>query len=133
MYKVLDSMKYLLFLCLLLLSACTGLNYYSGVIRVAANTNPVPDYAGAYTMARGGVIFYEDLVEGQIGENIEKASKKGEACSSSLFFALSFGDSSIHMAKKKAKISKIKFVNHRIEALLGGFLYHVHCTVVEGE
>ncbi|MCB1158066.1 MAG: TRL-like family protein [Leptospiraceae bacterium] len=128
-------MKTLIFsIILLFFWNCTGVNLMSGVLRWTSNTHPVPDYAGAYAYEiRGGALYYSDTVDGQIGDKVEKATLKGEACSSSILWLISLGDSSIRTARRNAKITKIKFVSHKIEAFFAGYIYQSHCTIVEGE
>jgi hypothetical protein len=129
----LKKVTLLLFLLnIVLLVDCTGFNIASGVYRVTANTHPAPDYAGGYGLMRGGLIYYKDVVDGQIGEN---ASPKqvGKSCSHAILALISTGDSSIETAKRNGKIKKVAHLSHEITAILSGRIYHEHCTIVSGE
>lgn len=113
------------------LFSCTGINV-GRIYPVGANTNPAQDYAYAYTpIYRGGAIYHSNTVPGQLGYNYQNADLNGKACSYSILWLVSFGDSTLKTAKQKGQITRIKSVEHEVMAILG-FVFHRHCTIVTG-
>jgi hypothetical protein len=111
------------------LNNCSGANQLT-LLNAAANTNPALEYANPYTMSgNGGFLFHRNTIPGQLGNAESKL--RGEACSHSVLYLVSWGDSSIETAKKNGKITKIastEFENLGIFAVL----YHGSCTIVTG-
>jgi hypothetical protein len=115
--------------------SCTSLNLGVGFFGFVPNTDPVfisnagvgSDY-GSLT----GVIYRGDQKTGQIIAGV-KPLKEGVACSNSILYLVSFGDSSIEAAAKEAGITKVALMDHRTRALLGGFVWHQYCLVLYGE
>ena len=123
----------ILILGLVLLPGCTGVNILSSN-GITGNTNPAPEYSyvlPTYYYGKGGVMYHNNTVAGQIGFNAT-SKKRGEACAYSILFAGAVGDASIETAKKNGKITKVQAVEFNNFAILG-VIYHSHCTVVMGE
>jgi hypothetical protein len=120
-------------LLLLFVSNCTGTNVRV-VYGYGSSTHPVPKYEQIYGGSgyRGGLIYFHDLAKTKPNPDV-KQTKTAEGCSHSILYAVSFGDSSINSVKTAAGISKISSVDHEISAIVGGLLYHQHCTIVKGE
>lgn len=57
-------------------------------------------------------------------------AKFGRACSSNILGLYASGDSSIELAKRNGKISKISYVDYDIKSY---FVYGELCTIVHGE
>ncbi len=121
---------YISFLFVILFQNCTGINIMS--IYGFQNTNPTPSYNNIIQMEyKGGLLYHNDTVGGQLGNN---AGSKlvGEACQISMFYLVSWGDSSIQAAKKAGKIIKVGSVEYEQTGVLG-ILYHSFCTKVTGD
>lgn len=112
---------------------CTGANIMS-TYGVLPNTNPTRDYANVPygAPARGGLVYHNDTMIGQLGTNAD-TSKMGEACSHSVLYLVSWGDSSIDTARKAGKITKIGAVDYNQTGFFAGILYHSFCTRVYGQ
>ncbi|WP_061206973.1 adhesin Lsa14 [Leptospira santarosai] len=126
------KLKSLLFISFMTIWAvqCTGLNimYTTGL---RPNTNPTKDYAVGFPLyTKGGGLFHDAVIPGQIGDNAEK-TVTGKACSKSILWLVSFGDSSIEAAKADAKITKAVSIEYEQTAALG-YIFHKFCTVVTG-
>jgi hypothetical protein len=125
-------MKWLILIVVLIaLQGCTGLNFRTWPIRISPNTHPVPSYAEGSVLYKGGFFFHKESQVTQVG--ISKAIKKGKACVHSLFYMGAWGDSRIDSAKVNGAISQPAFMEQEILAVLGGFIYHRHCTILIGE
>ncbi|EMK12684.1 MULTISPECIES: adhesin Lsa14 [Leptospira] len=124
------KLKSLLFISFMTIWAvqCTGMNimYTTGL---RPNTNPTKDYAIGAMAAKGGYIFHDAVIPGQIGDNAEKVVT-GRACSKSFLLA-SFGDSSIEAAKAEARITKVASIEYEQTAIFTVF-FHKFCTIVTG-
>lgn len=113
------------------LLSCTGINI-GRLYPATANTNPAQDYAYMYTpVYRGGAIYHGNTVPGQLGYNYNKANLTGKACSYSILWLVSFGDSTIKSAKEDGRITRVRSVDHEVLGILG-FVFHRHCTIVTG-
>ncbi|KAK2620143.1 TRL-like family protein [Leptospira interrogans] len=125
------KLKSLLFISFMTIWAvqCTGVNamYIYGL---RPNTNPTKDYAIGTMVTKGGAIFHEAMIPGPIGNNAEKVVT-GRACSKSILWLVSFGDSSIEAAKAEAKITKVASIEYE-QLGVSIYLYHKFCTVVTG-
>jgi hypothetical protein len=58
-------------------------------------------------------------------------TKRGEACASSIFGLIAFGDGSIDTAKSNGGIQQVATVDQQVLNILG--LYRSACTVVKGQ
>ncbi|MCC6276204.1 MAG: hypothetical protein IT569_10135 [Leptospiraceae bacterium] len=67
----------------------------------------------------------------QRGTNVG-SDLKGESCSHSVLWLVSWGDSSIESAKKAGKISSVSSVEYQQLGVLAGGLYLRFCTIVLG-
>lgn len=125
------KLKSLLFICFMTIWAvqCTGTNimYTSGL---SPNTNPTKDYAIGMMVTKGGGLFHEAIIPGPIGDNAEKVVT-GRACSKSILWLVSFGNSSIEAAKADAKITKVASIEYE-QLGVSTYIYHKFCTVVTG-
>lgn len=122
---------FLLIFCGLIIQSCTGWNYWSP-FNPYVNTNPTPEYSHPYSMAlKGGVVFHLNGYPGGIG-TAASTKYSGRACSYSILYLASFGDSSVYSAMKNGGIEKIANVSYEQFAILS-FVYHRFCTVVTGE
>ncbi|WP_061249930.1 adhesin Lsa14 [Leptospira alstonii] len=127
------KLKSLLFICFMTIWAvqCTGTNimYAYGL---KPNTNPSKDYGvGAPIIYKGGYFVHDGVIPGQIGDNAENTSI-GKACSKSILWLVSFGNSSIEAAKADGKITKVASIEYEQLGVLSGVIYHKFCTVVTG-
>lgn len=59
----------------------------------------------------------------------KQGTRKGEACAQSIV-GIATGDSSLQMAMKNGKITKVAHVDHTVNNILG--IYAKYCTVVYG-
>ncbi|ULH29875.1 MULTISPECIES: TRL-like family protein [Leptospira] len=125
------KLKSLLFICFMTIWAvqCTGLNYMY-ISGLTPNTNPTKDYAIGTMATKGGGLFHEAIIPGPIGDNAEKVVT-GRACSKSILWLVSFGNSSIEAAKADAKITKVASIEYE-QLGISGYIYHKFCTVVTG-
>lgn len=116
------------------LGGCTGMNLISWVSGHTGHPSPTPSYVGPAVVLKGGMVFHENTIAGGLG-NVGNPAKgifyKGEACSHSVLWLISWGDSSIAKAMENAQIQKIHYVEYRQEATLG-FVNHNFCTIVVG-
>jgi len=121
------------FALIAVLSSCTGTTVLN-TLKLKENTHPVKEYGDSVqAFFKGGILYHGNSVPGQVGFGDFQGEKKiGRACSASYLYLLSFGDSSIQKACDNEKITKVISVQHDITALLGGFFYHRHCTLVVG-
>ncbi|MCC5815786.1 MAG: TRL-like family protein [Leptospira sp.] len=118
-------------LSLLLVANCTGANLRP-YVGIGSSTHPVQQYEYPYAIGnKGGLVYHNYLVEGRPSEGVGN-SKTGEACSYSVLWMVSFGDSSIIAAKSQANIQKISNLSHEISGILG-YIFHSHCTIIKGE
>lgn len=89
---------------------------------------------GCAAVATGGNTFALGLIysgyksSGAVGT--AAATKRGEACASSILGAIATGDASIEEAKRAGGITQIAFVDHDQFSILG--LYATSCTIVHG-
>lgn len=63
-------------------------------------------------------------------DNAVPASKKGEACVTSILGLVSSGDSSIEKAKEVGQIKKVSHIDRSLKGV--GFFYQKGCTIVHG-
>lgn len=124
----------LVFLSFILVSNCTGTNARSSLYGIASTTHPIQKYEQPYAGSafRGGIFYYNDVVGGSLDPDV-KSTKVSTGCSSAYLLLISLGDSSIGTIKESASISKISSVKHNISAILGGLIWHQHCTIITGE
>ena len=109
---------------------CTGSNIGSAILG-SQNTNPTREYNQIGVIYRLGFFFHMATVPGQIGANAG-SDLKGESCSHSILWLVSWGDSSIESAKKAGKINAVSSVEYQQLGILAGGLYHRFCTRVMG-
>jgi len=115
------------------LSNCSGINIAAGS-GYSPNTNPTPAYANYSVFLRGGGVYHRNFVQGQIGYNADGGITKtpdGEACSYSLLYLFSWGDSGIEAAKKSGKITKVAYIEYDQMGVLGP-IFHRFCTIAVG-
>jgi TRL-like protein family len=112
------------------LTNCSGLNVLTRGLGWGATTNPTPDYANGIHLYKGGLFYHRHTVPGTIGLNAD-GSLKGESCSHSALYLISWGDSGIETAKKKSGITKVSSVEYEQMGILGT-VYHRFCTIVIG-
>jgi hypothetical protein len=94
------------------------------------NTNPAREYATIASISKGGGLYHNSEVPGQISN--ADTTKVGESCSQSILWLVAWGDSSINSARLNGKINKIGMVTYDVRAFFG-FFYHEFCTIVRGE
>ncbi len=96
------------------------------------NSNPVPTFSGDLIGSAygNGWIFASHRVTAQTAS--ASMQTWGSACSYSILMLAAFGDSSIEAAKQNGNIKQVATVEHENVALLFGFLFHKHCTIVTG-
>jgi hypothetical protein len=88
-----------------------------------------------FAMANGGdthalgYIYSGYKSSGQVGT--AQATKRGQACVSSVLGAIATGDASIEEAKRAGGITQIAFVDHEQFSILG--IYATSCTIVHGQ
>ncbi|ABJ79477.1 TRL-like family protein [Leptospira borgpetersenii serovar Hardjo-bovis] len=125
------KLKSLLFISFMTIWAvqCTGTNIMY-IYGFRPNTNPTKDYTIGAMAAKGGGLFHDAVTPGQIGDNAEKVVT-GRACSKSILWLVSFGDSSIEAAKAEARITKVTSIEYEQTAIFTT-LFHKFCTVVTG-
>ncbi|HLV60829.1 MAG TPA: TRL-like family protein [Fredinandcohnia sp.] len=75
--------------------------------------------------------LYQDTKAGELVTEHQNASKKGEACATSILGWVGTGDASIHAAAREGGISKIAYVDSHSMNILG--IYAKYCTIVRGE
>lgn len=75
--------------------------------------------------------LYQDAKAGELVTEHQNASKKGEACATSILGWVGAGDASIHAAAREGGISKIAYVDSHSTSILG--IYAKYCTIVWGE
>ncbi|MCE9500029.1 MAG: TRL-like family protein [Leptospira sp.] len=112
---------------------CTGGNIGSSYFGLQ-NTNPTREYnqgGAVISMYRNGLFFHYNTVPGQIGSNAG-SELRGESCSYSVLWLVSWGDSTIESAKKTSKISSVNSVEFSQLGILAGTIYHRFCTIVTG-
>jgi hypothetical protein len=89
---------------------------------------------GCAAVATGGDTFALGFIysgyksSGAVGT--AQATKRGEACASSILGAIATGDASIEEAKRAGGITQVAFVDHDQFSILG--LYATSCTIVHG-
>ena len=83
----------------------------------------------ASTGPQGG-IFFHDIKYGKYATENAEASKKGEACMSSVLGLFSFGDASIDAAKKESGIQKVSSIDASSLSIL--YFYNKYCTIIRG-
>lgn len=90
--------------------------------------------AGCAAVATGGNTYALGFIysgyksAGAVGT--APATKRGEACASSILGAIATGDASIEEAKRDGGITQVAFVDHDQFSILG--LYATSCTIVHG-
>ncbi|MCB1189100.1 MAG: TRL-like family protein [Leptospiraceae bacterium] len=119
-----------LFIFCFLLVNCTGLNI--GQIYRTPSTSPTPDYTNPVSMEyRGGWIYHNNTVSGQIGHGAT-TRLRGQSCSHSVLWLVSWGDSSIEAAKLDGGISKVAATEFNQMGIVSA-VYHRFCTIVIGD
>lgn len=78
----------------------------------------------------GGALFH-DIKYGVDATPNTEATKKGEACQSSVLGLVGSGDASIEAAKKDAQITQVSSVDASSFSVL--WFYNKYCTVVHGK
>jgi hypothetical protein len=76
-----------------------------------------------------GYIYSGYKSSGHVGT--AQASKRGQACVSSVLGAIATGDASLEEAKRAGGITQIAFVDHEQFSILG--IYATTCTIVHGQ
>jgi len=109
---------------------CTGLNLRTWPLSVAPNTHPLPDYAEARYILKGGYLYHLESRIKQVSE--VPIVKKGRACVHSLLYLGAWGDARIDTAKVEGGIARVGLLEQEVFAILGG-VYHRHCTILLGE
>jgi hypothetical protein len=125
------SLFLLLFFSASQMVGCTGINLTSWALGHSSHPNPTPEYLGPGGLLRGGLVLHRNSIPGGVGVSGEGKLYKGEACSYSILWLYSGGDSSISQARQNARIRRIHYVEYRQEATMG-FFYHNFCTIVVG-
>jgi hypothetical protein len=82
---------------------------------------------GMNSKTGGGWLAFQ--TEGELATNEASASKKGEACTSNIL-GITFGDGSVHAAKKDGGITRVASVDTKYFKVL--FIYGSACTIVRG-
>jgi hypothetical protein len=128
-------MKFVLTLIFIILGTfnhCTGANIGTAPYGLLPRTNPAPEYTDLYKLIyRGGWVYHNNTIPGQLG-NDAFSKLRGESCSRSVLWLVSWGDSSIETAKRSGKITKVASTEFEQFAIFG-FLYHSLCIIVTGE
>ncbi len=78
----------------------------------------------------GPGILYMDVKGPLTTSTAEEASRRGEACASTVFVLFAFGDASIERAKRNGGIRKVATVDHHSQNVIG---FGKFCTIVTGE
>lgn len=77
----------------------------------------------------GGMLFTDAKSNSNVATGV-KAKKMGTACTVGVIGIVT-GDSSVATAMKNGKISKVSYVDHTVNNILG--VYNKYCTVVYGK
>lgn len=77
-----------------------------------------------------GALYAEAMANEQVTQN-PIASKRGEACASSILGLVTTGDASVATAAKNGGINKVGVVDQQYTSILG--LYAKYCVVVTGD
>lgn len=112
-------------------SSCSGINLRTWPILISPNTHPLPEYAEASILFKGGIVYTNES-KVSFSNSSAKLLKKGTACIHSILYLVAWGDASIDAARVEGAIAKVGFLEQEVFALLG-FVYHRHCTIVMGE
>lgn len=96
-------------------------------LAVFSSTGCAAVATGGNTLALG-FIYSGYKSSGAVGT--AQATKRGEACASSILGAIATGDASIEEAKRAGGITQVAFVDHDQFSILG--LYATSCTIVHG-
>ena len=108
--------------------SCTGIHISPHL--GATNTNPAQEYGTIGVLFKGGGLYHDSTVAGQVGD--AAFEKEGRACSHAVLWLFAWGDSGINTARLAGGITKISSVEYEITSLFG-FFHHRFCTVVRGE
>lgn len=74
--------------------------------------------------------IYADVQYGKSATTATDASKRGEACATSILTLFAFGDATVTTAKAKGSITQVAAVEHASFNVLG--IYSTWCTIVKG-
>jgi hypothetical protein len=83
----------------------------------------------ASTGPTGGLIYHDIKYGIDATTNVE-ATKKGQACQTSILGMVGFGDASIETAKKENGITKVATIDANSTSVL--WFYNKYCTVITG-
>jgi hypothetical protein len=103
------------------------------LVVVLAAASMMTGCAGFAFSGRGvpmGTLYAETSANEQVTEN-GLASKRGEACATSILGLVTTGDASVATAAKNGGISKVASVDHQFQNMLG--FYSKYCVVVSGQ
>lgn len=87
--------------------------------------------SGCATAVPAGSLYTSVSFPGGVGDGSVEYTKVGEATSNSYFALIAIGDSSIETAAKNGGITKIKFVDYKVNNFLG--FIGEYKTVVYGD
>ncbi|MBE7438958.1 MAG: hypothetical protein HS115_10925 [Spirochaetales bacterium] len=94
------------------------------------NSNPVTRYNDPGALFSPGIALYLARMPLQTANGALRAT--GKSCAYSVLMLAAWGDSSIEAAKRQAGVQQVAVITVENLAVLAGFLYHRHCTIVSG-
>jgi hypothetical protein len=103
------------------------------LVAALAAASLVSGCAGFAFSGRGvpmGTLYADASSNEQVTEN-GLASKRGEACATSILGLVTTGDASVATAAKNGGITKVASVDHQFQNMLGFFAKY--CVVVSGQ